>query len=197
MKLKIKYNAPVTLSFALLSAFVLFIDPVFGRKITMMWFSVPGWGEMNYSDPFQYIRLFIHAAGHANWNHLVSNFTFILLLGPILEEKYRKFPFLMMILITAAVTGLVNLFLSPYPLLGASGVVFMMIILISITNIKEREIPLTFILIVVLFLLKEFVYSPEDGISQAAHIAGGICGSFFGFFSRKNNGKEKLSTEYE
>ncbi len=195
MKLKIKYNAPVTLTFALLSALVLLSDPVFDRQITALWFSVPGWGEMNFSDPLQYIRLFTHTAGHANWNHLVSNFTLILLLGPILEEKYRKFPFLIMILVTAAVTGFINIFFSPCPLLGASGIVFMMIILISITNIKDGEIPLTFILIVILFLLKEFVYTPEDGISQAAHIAGGVCGSFFGFLGRKKKISESTDNE--
>ena len=187
MRLKIKYNAPVTLTFAFISVLVLFIDPVFERQLTMLWFSVPGWGEMNFSDPVQYIRLFTHTAGHANWNHLVGNFTFILLLGPILEEKYRKFPFLVMILLTALVTGLINIFLSPLPLLGASGVVFMMIILISITNIRQGEIPLSFILIVILFLLKEFIYTPEDGISHTAHIAGGVCGCIFGFLVRKKN----------
>jgi membrane associated rhomboid family serine protease len=189
LKLKIKYNAPVTLTFAFISVLVLFIDPVFDRKLTLTWFSVPGWGAMDFSSPFQYIRLLTHAAGHANWNHLVSNFTFILLLGPILEEKYRRFPFFLMLIVTASVTGIINIMLSPLPLLGASGIVFMMIILISITNIREGEIPLTFILIVILFLLKEFIYSPEDGISQTAHIAGGLCGSFFGFFYKKKKKK--------
>ena len=197
MKLKIKYNAPVTLTFAFISVLVLFADPVFNRQIIKLWFSVPGRGAMNFSDPFQDIRLFTHIAGHASWNHLVGNFTFILLLGPILEEKYRKFPLLVMILLTAFVTGLINVFLSPLPLIGASGVVFMMIILISITNIRQGEIPLTFILIVILFLLKEFVYSPEDGISHTAHIAGGICGSFFGFLSGKNKSDRSASPEAE
>ena len=197
MKLKIKYNAPVTLTFAFTSVFLLLISPVFKGQLTADWFSVPGWEEMDFSNPFHYVRMITHICGHASWNHLVSNFTFILLLGPILEEKYRRFPFLMMILITAAVTGLINIFLSPFPLLGASGVVFMMIILISITNIRQGEIPLTFIFIVILFMLKEFVYTPEDGISQAAHIAGGACGSVFGFLSRKNKPDASASSDVE
>lgn len=191
MKIKIKYNAPVTLTFAFISVFILFLNPVFKGQLTAQWFTVPGWEDMDFSNAFQYLRLFTHISGHAGWSHLVSNFTFILLLGPILEEKYGKIPFLIMILVTAAVTGVINIFLSPLPLLGASGVVFMMIILISITNIREGEIPLTFILIVILFLLKEFVYTPEDGISQAAHIAGGACGSFFGFLANKKQRVEK------
>ncbi len=191
MKLKIKYNAPVTLTFAFISVLVMFVS----RQITMLWFSVPGIGGMNFSEPLQYIRLFTHVAGHASWNHLVGNFTFILLLGPILEEKYKKIPFLAMIVFTALFTGIINIFSSSLPLLGASGIVFMMIILISITNIRQGEIPLTFILIVILFLLKEFIYTQADGISHTAHIAGGVCGCVFGFLNRKK--KADINTGLE
>jgi rhomboid protease GluP len=58
----------------------------------------------------------------------------------------------------------------------------MLILLSSFTNIRAGEIPLTFILIVVLFLTKEVTTAfAQDNISQFAHIIGGICGSFFGF----------------
>ncbi len=186
-RLKISYNAPVTLTFAMISVLVFFINPLTGGRLMGGWFSVPGKGFFDYHSPLQFLRLFSHAAGHASWTHLVSNFTFILLLGPILEEKYKKFPFLLMLLFTALITGLINIFFSPAFLLGASGIVFMMIILISITNIKEGEIPLTFILIIILFMLKEFVYPQDDGISHTAHIAGGFCGSIFGFLRVKGS----------
>ena len=67
-------------------------------------------------------------------------------------------------------------------LLGASGVVFMLILLSSFTNVKSGNIPLTFILIIFLFMGKE-VYTAfsQDNISQFAHILGGICGGVFGF----------------
>jgi membrane associated rhomboid family serine protease len=67
-------------------------------------------------------------------------------------------------------------------LMGASGLVFMMILLASFTNHKEGEIPLTFILVLVLFLAKEVVQAfSNDDISQFAHILGGVIGSLFGF----------------
>jgi membrane associated rhomboid family serine protease len=112
----------------------------------------------------------------------MGNFAFVLLLGPILEEKYGSNQLLFMMAVTAVVTGLINVLIMPTGLLGASGIVFMMILLVSFTNIRAGEIPLTFILVVVLFLAREIVGAlREDSIAQFAHIAGGVCGSLFGF----------------
>jgi membrane associated rhomboid family serine protease len=66
--------------------------------------------------------------------------------------------------------------------MGASGVVFMMILLSSFTNFSHGEIPLTFILVLILYLGVQLYNSfGSDNISQFAHIIGGLCGSFFGF----------------
>jgi membrane associated rhomboid family serine protease len=65
--------------------------------------------------------------------------------------------------------------------------VFMLILLSSFTNIRSGEIPLTFLLVVVLFLAKEVIAGfANDDISQFAHILGGFIGSLFGFlFTRR------------
>jgi len=85
--------------------------------------------------------------------------------------------------VTAFVTGILNAFLLPTALLGASGVVFMMILLASFTNFKQGEIPLTFILVLTLYLGREIFNSfTNNNISEFAHIVGGFCGSLFGFF---------------
>ena len=89
---------------------------------------------------------------------------------------------LIMIAVTALITALLNNFFFPSGLMGASGIVFMMILLSSFANLKQGHIPLTFVIIVVLFLGKEVYNSLKmDNISQFAHILGGICGSIFGF----------------
>jgi rhomboid protease GluP len=181
----IRYNAPVTLTFALISTGVLAVDRLFGLGIIPRFFSIPGRGFLGIEGVF---RLFTHVAGHYNWTHLLSNFTFILLLGPSLEEKYGSGSILFMILTTAFVTGILNILFFSTGLLGASGVVFMMILLISFTNIKRGDIPLTFILVVVLFLAREIINSFETNtISEFAHIMGGIIGSLFGFFLRRKH----------
>ncbi len=178
--MRITYNAPVTLTFAMVSSAVLLIDLLTGAGLTQAFFVVGG--TMNLANPVDYVRLVTHAVGHANWTHLVSNFAFILLLGPILEEKYGSGSLIVMMTMTALVTGILNVLLFPTGLLGASGIVFMMILLSSFTNFRRGEIPLTFILVVLLYLTREIITATQtDNISQFAHIAGGMCGSLFGF----------------
>ncbi|TAE27286.1 MAG: rhomboid family intramembrane serine protease [Candidatus Kapaibacterium sp.] len=177
--MKLDYNAPVVLTFTLLSAAVMVAANSTGGAMAY-WFSTqPG---LSWSDLSTYFRLFSHVFGHANWDHLFGNFTIILLVGPLLEEKYGSQNMVIMIAMTALVTSLLNNFFFSTGLMGASGIVFMMILLSSFANLKQGRIPLTFVIIVVLFLGKEVYNSLNmDNISQFAHILGGICGSIFGF----------------
>ena len=181
--MRVRYNAPVTLTFALVSTLILAADQLLGTDLVPSLFTMPPRSHFSFSSFPDWLRLFTHIAGHADWSHLLGNFAFILLLGPILEEKYGSIPVLLMLLTTALVTGLLNGFFSNSALLGASGAVFMMILLVSFTNIRNGEIPLTFILVVALYLTREIIsaFSSGDQIAQFAHIAGGICGSLFGF----------------
>ena len=68
-------------------------------------------------------------------------------------------------------------------LLGASGIVFMMIVLSSFTEMKKDGIPVTLILVVIFYLGGEIMdgIRGSDSISQLTHIVGGICGLVFGF----------------
>lgn len=186
--MKLRYNSPVILSFTIASTLVLIIDSLTGGNFTRDFFVVyPRAREVFPSFDFRsflsYLRLFSHVLGHADWMHLIANFSFILLIGPILEEKYGSNRVLAMIVITAFITGVLNVLVFSTALMGASGIVFMLILLSSFTNIRTGEIPITFVLIVALFLTKEIVnaVSTRDNISQFAHIIGGICGALFGF----------------
>jgi len=188
--MKIKYNAPTVLTFAFISAAVLILSQTVLRSLTEQWFLVPGRYGFSAGSFRNWITLFTHVFGHANWPHLVSNFTIILLIGPILEEVYGSFSLFVMIVITALVTGVLNVMFFTSGLLGASGAVFMMILLASFTNFSKGEIPLTFILVLVLYLGRElFVSFGNDGangdnISHFAHIVGGFIGSIFGFLRK-------------
>ncbi len=178
--MRIRYNSPVILSLTLIAAVVLVLDQFSGSALTQQFFT--SYPTFKGREFLSYLRLFTHVIGHWDWLHLISNFSFILLIGPILEEKYRSGAMLLMILVTALITGILNVVFFSTGLMGASGIVFMLILLSSFTNFRSGEIPLTFILIVVLFLAKEiFSAFKEDNISQFAHIIGGICGSLFGF----------------
>ena len=180
--MRIKYNAPTTLTFTLLSALVLLLSGTLMPGLTQQWFSSPSPFHTNAAK--DYVKLFTHVLGHASIDHYISNFSFILLLGPILEATYGSIGILVMTLITALATGLLNVLLFPGTvLLGASGIVFMMILLASFTNFSKGEIPLTFILVMVVYLGREVwaAVAHNDNISQFAHVIGGMVGSFFGF----------------
>lgn len=184
--MKITYNAPFTLTFTLIATII----HAFPQGFTESFFAVGT--NMDFGDPLDYFRLFSHALGHANWNHLFGNFSLILILGPILEEKYGTKMLALMSFITALVTGILNVLFLNTGLYGASGIVFMMILLSSFTNMKAKVIPVTFILVVVLFLGKEVMNSFEqNNVSQFAHILGGILGGVFGFFTHNFKKDEK------
>jgi membrane associated rhomboid family serine protease len=161
MSLKIKWNAPVVLTFALVCTAVFLTDKFLMGQL-MPFFTV--YPSVQWSNPISIMSLFTHVAGHASLEHLLGNLTFILLLGPIIEEKYGSMALFQMILFTALVTGLINIFFFNTGLMGASGIVFMMI--------------------AILFIGKELLKSTEaNQIAESAHVIGGLCGSFFGFRS--------------
>ena len=179
-QLVIHYNAPVVLSFALLSLIVLGLDFLTGGATTTKFFCVY---RSSFSDPLTYVRLFGHVLGHSGYHHYIGNIMLMLVVGTTLEDKYGSRKLLFCILITALVSGLVQIFFFPsVALLGASGIVFMMIVLSSLSGMKNDSIPLTLILVVILYLGGELwdAITVRDSVSQLTHIVGGACGAFLG-----------------
>jgi len=179
--MKLTFNSPVILGFSLLCVAVFLLDKILIGQL-IPFFAL---GHVSIANPVSLMTLFTHVIGHASLEHLIGNLTFILLLGPIIEEKYGDRRTLFMMVITAFVTGILNMLFFHTGLMGASGIVFMFILLVSFTNSKTGEVPVTFILIAILFIGKEIIQSLQtDQISQFAHIIGGVVGSVFGFASR-------------
>ncbi len=184
IKMKIRYNSPTILTFSLLCALISFLNQFTEGSLIQQYFTLPG--RFNSGDPVNYWRMFSYTLGHANWDHLVGNLSLILLVGPALEEKYGGKKILLMMLATALITSGVHVFLFDSGLLGASGIVFMFILLSSFSNHNSDGIPVTLILIFVIFLLKEIMNTVNsDQISQFAHIMGGLLGILFGFRLRR------------
>ncbi len=188
-KIRVTYNAPVTLTFVAVCTLIMLLDTyVFDRHLAAALFIIPG-GKysshpFDWKAPLDYFRLFSHVFGHADWQHLISNMSLVLLLGPIIESRYGSRVLALVITITALVTGVINACLITHPEMGASDVVFMMIMLASFTSFAKNEIPLSFILVFILYIggqVFNFDTLQHNGISVAAHIAGGLCGSLFAF----------------
>lgn len=195
MALRIRYNAPVILTISLACMVVYFVNWLFwGDADRNPGGLIHGFfvlsGYWSWSDLLNYIRLFSYPLGHANLGHLVGNMSMFLLLGPILEEKYGSRNLLKMMAVTTLLTAVVNIILFDTGLYGASGLVFMFIVLVSFADMKQGTIPLTFILVALFYLGQEVLQSVQSGdqISQYAHIAGGIIGAIFGFSAIKPQG---------
>ena len=131
--MRVEYNAPFVLTFTLICCLVYGFDLATHGWLTAHLFSASP--EVSLIRPVSLLRLFLHVAGHADGRHLFMNLSIILLIGPVLEEKYGSVPLLVMSLITAFVTGLLNAIFFSAGILGASGIVFMLILLGSITNV--------------------------------------------------------------
>lgn len=186
LKFNVSFNSPVILGMVILCFAALILG-----KVTLGWttnalFSVYRSSLLN---PLTYLRFIGHIFGHADWNHFIGNIMIILIVGPLLEEKYGSSNILFVILSTAVVTGLVNFIIFPHAqLLGASGVVFAFILLSSFTSIREGSIPLTFILVAVVYIGQQ-IYEGlflVDNVSNLTHIIGGIIGASLGYVMTKN-----------
>lgn len=184
---RIQYNSPVVLTYALLSLLTLLLGYFTKGASTLMLFSVY---RSPMSEVLFYARLFGHVLGHINLEHYVNNFLLILLLGPMLEEKYGSKAILFLILTTALITGGLFLLINgDSALLGASGVVFMLILLSSYVNLEKGKVPITLILVVAIFIGRE-IFSGlyvTDNVSRVTHVVGGACGAGLGYFLNRKH----------
>ena len=182
--IKLHYNSPVVLTFALVSLGALLLGYLTDGASTYKCFSVY---RAPLTDFWTYPRFVLHVLGHSSYAHYIGNMMMILVIGPPLEEKYGSRSLLIAILITALVSGLVQwLFFPGTALLGASGIVFMMIVMSSLGGMKNGCIPITLILVLVLYSGGEIVDGVvlRDNVSQLTHIIGGICGALLGLSMR-------------
>lgn len=180
------YNAPVVLTFSVISLVVLLLNERLPVDLNRMLFSVY---RTSFRDPLMYVRVFTHVLGHADMAHFSQNICLLLVIGPIVEEKYGSRNLLLAMVITAFVTGVLHMVLFPGTvLLGASGIVFMAILMASITNFRDRKIPLTLILVAAIYIGQEIFsgVTAHDNISQFGHIVGGVMGIIFGLTFTKN-----------
>ena len=188
IKIKVAVNAPVVIGFAALMFLATLLGVLSGGRITRILFQTY---HSSLISPLTWVRFFTHVLGHSGWSHFMGNATYILLLGPMLEEKYGSSSIVKVIVITAFITGVFNyIFFPSVALCGASGVVFAFIVLTSFTGFKTGQIPLTFILIVAIFIGQQIVDGifTKDNTSQLTHILGGIVGGVIGYaWNRKDS----------
>ncbi len=177
------YNSVVILSFFFISLLALLLNRITHGKANRKLFSSE---RTHLLNPFTYIRLVTHIFGHDSWEHFMSNFMYILLIGPMIEEKYGSINLIKMIALTAIVTGLINMIFSKNKrILGSSGIAFMLIILSSFVNMKAGKIPITLVLIILCYIMTEVkagLFNKKDNVSHISHLIGAVCGGIYGFY---------------
>lgn len=183
----LQYNSVLILTFFFISLGALILKYVTFEKSNKILFSSY---RSSLLSPLTYVRMFTHALGHRDWKHFSNNFLYILLIGPMIEEKYGTINLLIMMLITAGITGIINHIIGRKRILGASGIVFMLIMMSSFVNIQAGKVPITLILIFIFYIVNEIIDGvlKKDDISHSGHIIGAICGTIFGFLYFYQNG---------
>lgn len=190
---KLQFNAPVILGIFFISVAALIAGEVTRGLSTMALFSVY---RSSLLSPLFYLRLVGHIFGHANISHFFGNMLLLLVVGPPLEKIYGSKTIASCVLLTAVITGVLQVLIFPNSaLLGASGIVFMLIMLSSLSGARSGQIPITLILVAVMYLGQE-IYSilfVDDNVANLMHIVGGICGICLGFrLSGKDGAKNSI-----
>ncbi len=186
-KIRLSYNCPVILTYFFISFIALVLCTLFGDRFRTFAFSLY---RTSFADIFSYFRLITFSIGHMNFIHFINNFMIILITGPVLEEKYGSKNLLKMLIITSLTTGIISLIIySNSYIIGSSAISFMLILLCSFTNIKRGYLPLSTILVFVIFIGKEIINIRSDNnISELGHVIGGLIGIVFGLiFTNKTS----------
>lgn len=182
-RVPVSFNAPVVLGFVAASLIALLLGLVTGGAANTVLFSTYRTAAF---DPLAFVRMFTYVLGHADFNHWLANATLLLIVGPMIEEKYGGVKTLLLILITAFSTALINNLLFTTGIMGASGVVFAMVLLSSFASYEKGSVPLTLVLLAVILIGGQIVAAFQpDGISQFAHIFGGLIGCAAGFLMNR------------
>lgn len=181
---KFDYNAPVILTYFFICLIILIIDKLCKGKFSATFFTT--YKNDSLLNPLTYFKLISHSLGHADWDHLYSNFIKILLIGPLIEEKYGSINLLIAMILTSLIIGIVNKVFGKGGILGASGVAYMLILLSSFVNMENGKIPITLTLIILFFVVDEVIKlfrRKKDGVSHLGHITGAICGIILGMLA--------------
>ena len=183
----LKYNAPVTLTIALLSLLALALNEL-----------TDGWTTQNLfcfyksalTDYLTYPRAVLHILGNTSLTECTANIIILLVVGPAAEERFGSAKVLFAVLATAIAAALIMWFLFPTSaIMGASGVLFMMMVLASFASMRGGAIPITLIRVLILVLGSEVLQAVtgDAGLQELTHIAGGAVGMVLGFaFSRRS-----------
>eukprot|EP00930_Biecheleria_cincta_P077840 TRINITY_DN65160_c0_g1_i1.p1 TRINITY_DN65160_c0_g1~~TRINITY_DN65160_c0_g1_i1.p1 ORF type:complete len:253 (+),score=36.49 TRINITY_DN65160_c0_g1_i1:54-812(+) len=186
----VKMDAPCTLGLCACCLVVHLVTRYVWSTLTRDYFQLWPWAYASPWTPIFYIRMVTQVFGHGGWEHLSGNLSLLILVGPAAEAAYGTRVVLLVMLLTAITTSILHYLFAPAAAvqLGASGIVYMLIMLNSLRDHKEGMIRASFLALLVLWVLKEgtgFISSvlpggQTDGISHHCHLFGAGVGAVSG-----------------
>lgn len=206
-KLNFVFDAPVTISFCLISVVLFVLNQIVLNQIVLKG-SLDGKilsspttsaGPVPFiaSNPASYFRLFLYAFGAQNWVLLFTNLMFLLMLGPSQEERYGSVVIGIMMGVSILFSGVLNACFCETSLKGCNCVIFMMIFLNSFMSFSKKKIPASFFIIFIFYIIKEILQVTDKRFSGIVGliicITGGLCGSLFAFLTSPKARAEKKS----
>jgi membrane associated rhomboid family serine protease len=181
---KIEIDAPVTISFCFICVVVQLFNFLIGDNL-LFYFCVPSFSHFPVYSVVSYVRMVTSVVGHTSWDHLFRNMVNILLVGPACETHFGGATLIKIATLTALASSTAFILFGPAnsSQLGASGVVFTLILLGSLVRVRDGYVPLTFICQALIWCTKELVgvFFFNDNISHIAHIAGAVVGTMAGY----------------
>ena len=84
---RISFNSPVVLIFTFICFAAWLLGVITDHATTNLFFSVYNSSLIN---PLTYVRFIGHVFGHADFEHFMGNIMLILVIVPLLEEKYGR-----------------------------------------------------------------------------------------------------------
>lgn len=153
--LKFIFDSPVVLVFSVVSAVIFISDLILKLNLSEKIFECPGAKSVpafDFKSALSYVKLVIYPFGGENSTSFFLNIGFILLLGPVLEERYGSIMLALMIFITSLVGGVLTACASTFGISGCGGIVFMMIILSVLSVFIKKQLPVSWIFIFALYL---------------------------------------------
>jgi membrane associated rhomboid family serine protease len=194
----IEIDAPFSLIFSLICVLVQSFSFIFGSSFATTYFGVPSLSGFDFLSLLSYFRIISQIFGHSNWQHLSGNITYVLLIGPNCEREFGCYKICVIVFLTAISSSLAHIFFGPRNSiqLGASGVVFMFILLNSLVENKSNHIPLTFICQLGIWCTKEVVahlFDQDGGISHIAHLTGALVGTLSGYYLQQQKEKNVVT----
>lgn len=194
---RITVEAPVVITFCFLCVVVHVLQKVVWTGLNTF-LAVPH--TFRLLSVMQVPRLFTHVIAHdGSISHIKNNMVHLLLVGPSAEHVYGSTTMLLVIALVAVTSAAAHILVgSPHThQLGASGVVFAVILLNSLMAAVSGTIPLSFILTAALWVSDEVYkfFFGRDGVSHHAHLTGAIVGTVVAYYIR--GGTSNLETKVE